>query len=203
MNFDELQKQWQSQSGGFKLSIDADVLLKEVQRNKESFESTVFWRDVREVGVALVLAPLFLCQAAKSASWSLSLPGFACIFVGVFMIADRIFQKRKYPKSNNSLVNCIEISSAQVQHQIWLLKNVLWWALLPLGISIAVFWGDVAWQVRNDNGTGLRFIGECFVGLIVLYAGIYYLNQWAVRKYLIPRRQELEQLLRSLQNDNS
>ena len=35
MNFDELQKQWQSQQGGFKLRIDADVLLKEVQRNKE------------------------------------------------------------------------------------------------------------------------------------------------------------------------
>jgi hypothetical protein len=202
VNFDELQKQWQSQPSGFKLSIDADILLKEVQRNKESFESSVFWSDVREVGIAFVLAPLFFYWAVESNSWSLSLPGVACVFVGVFMVVDRILQKKKYPKPNDPLIGCIEISLAQVVHQIWLLKNVLWWYLLPFAIGISIFWGDVAWQVRNDTGTGLIFIGGCFVGLIVLYTGIYYLNQWAIHKHLITRKQELEQLLRSLQNDN-
>lgn len=202
MNFDELQKKWQSQQGGFKLRIGADVLLKEVQRNKENFESSIFWRDVREAGVALVMAVFFLYQGIKGNSWSLCLPGLACIFVGVFMIADRIIQKKKQPKPGDSLTGCIEISSAQVEHQIWLLKNVLWWYLLPFAIGIALFWGHVAWQVRNDPGTGLLFIGECFVGLSVLYTGIYYLNQWAVRKYLIPRKQELEKLLASLENNS-
>ena len=164
MNFDELQKKWQSQQGGFKLRIDADVLLKEVQRNKESFESSIFWRDVREAGGSLVMAVFFLYQGIKGNSWSLCLPGLACIFVGVFMIADRIIQKKKQPKPGDSLTDCIEISLAQVQHQIWLLKNVLWWYLLPFGIGIAVFGGDVAWQVRNDSGTGLRFIGWGRVG---------------------------------------
>jgi len=201
MNFDELQKKWQSQQGGFKLHIDADVLLKEVQRNKESFESSTFWRDVREAGGSLVLAPVFSYFAIKSNSWSLHFPALACIFVAAFMVIDRIIQKRKLPKPSDTLTGCIEISLVQVEHQIWLLKNVLWWYLLPFAIGISVFWGDAAWQVRNDTGTGLRFIGECFAGLIILYTGIYYLNQRAVRKYLIPRKQELEELLASLENN--
>jgi len=203
MNFDELQKKWQSQPSGFKLRIDADAFLKEVQRNKESFESSIFWRDVREAGGSLVLSVFFFHQSIKLSSWSLSLPGAACVFVGVFMIVDRLIQKKKYPKANDSLVNCIEISSAQVQHQIWLLKNVFWWYLLPFALGIAIFWVDVAWRVRNAPGTGVRSIAGWFVGLIVLYTGIYYLNQWTVRKYLIPRKQELEQLRNSLQNDNA
>ena len=32
--------------------IDAELLLKEVQRDERAFAATIFWRDVREVGVA-------------------------------------------------------------------------------------------------------------------------------------------------------
>ena len=34
MTFDELQKNWQDQPSGFRLSIDSELLLKEVQRNQ-------------------------------------------------------------------------------------------------------------------------------------------------------------------------
>ena len=201
MNFDELQKKWQSQQGGFKLRIDADVLLKEVRHNKESFESSIFWRDVREVGVFFALVPFFLYFALKFNLWSLYLPVLSCIFTGVFMILDRMIQKKKLLKSGDSLINCIETSLAQVEHQIWLLKNVLWWYLLPFIIGVSIFWVHVWWLARTASWTGL-FIGGCFVWLFAISVGVYYLNRYCVRKKLIPRKQELEQLLRSLQNDN-
>jgi len=202
MTFDELQKTWQSQESSFKLTIDSDMLLREVRRNKKCFESAVFWRDVREAGVSFVLAVFFLYQGTKSNLWSLYFPALACIFVGVFMIVDRVIQKGKLPKPSDSLAGCIKISLAQVEHQIWLLRNVLWWYLLPFAIGVALFWGHVGWQVRNKGPTGLIFIGGCFAGLIILFTGIYYLNQYAVRKELVPRKQELESLLNSLTNDN-
>jgi len=201
MTFDELQKTWQKDSGASKLTIDSGMLLREVKRNREHFASAIFWRDVREAGGSLVLAVFFLYQGMKSNLWSLYLPALACIFVGAFMIVDRVIQKKKLPKPSDSLAGCIKNSLAQVEHQIWLLRNVLWWYLLPFAIGVALFWGHVGWQVRNDSGTGLIFIGGCFVGLIFLCTGIYYLNQYAVRKGLTPRRQELESLLRNLTND--
>ena len=59
MNFEDLQKAWQSQDAGAKVTINADVLLKEVRRNQRHFRATIFWRDVREVGVAFLLTLLF------------------------------------------------------------------------------------------------------------------------------------------------
>ena len=200
MNFDELQKQWQSQSGGFKLRINADILLKEVQRNKENFESSIFWRDVREAGGSIVMAPVISYLALRYNLPMLHFLALACIFVAAFIIIDRIIQKKKFPRPNESLAGCVAISLAQMQHQIWLIKNVFWWYLLPFVIGISLFWGDVAWQMHN--WAGLTFIGGCFVGLFILYTGVYYLNQYAVRKVLIPRKQELEELLKSIKDNN-
>jgi len=59
MNFETWQKAWQSQDIGAKVIINADVLLKEVRRNQQHFRATIFWRDVREVGVAFLLTLFF------------------------------------------------------------------------------------------------------------------------------------------------
>jgi drug/metabolite transporter (DMT)-like permease len=202
MTFDELKKTWQEEETGLKVTVDSDILLASVKRNKEYFASAIFWRDVREGGLAFLGAVFFLYQGMKSDLWSLYLPALACIFVGAFMIVDRVIQKKKLPKPSDSLAECIRISLAQVEHQIWLLRNILWWYLLPFAVGIALFWGHVGWQVHNDTATGLIFIGGCFVGLIFLYIGIYYLNQYAVRKVLIPRKDELGSLLKNLTNDS-
>ncbi len=202
MTFNELQKTWRKDAGISKLTIDSDSLLREVKRNKEHFESTIFWRDVRETGGSFVVAVFFLYQGAKFNLWSLYIPALACVFVGVFMVIDRVIQKGRLPKPNDPLAGCIKISLAQVKHQIWLLKNIIWWYLLPFTVGISLFWGYEGWKARSNNPIGLIFIGGCFVGLIIIYTGVYCLNQYAVRKELLPRKQELESLLKMLTNDS-
>jgi hypothetical protein len=72
MNFEELQKAWQSQGHGPQLALDANLLLKEVRRNKWHFEVMLFWRDTREVGVAAGLTVLFLFWGIRDRVWSLN-----------------------------------------------------------------------------------------------------------------------------------
>jgi len=206
MTFDELQKTWQSQESSFSLSIDSDMLLREIKRNKKHFESAIFWRDVREVGVCFLLVIFFFYYGLKGNVWELLLLALLVAWVGVFMIVDRIVQKRKRPKFTESLIGCIKSSLAQVVHQIWLLKNVLWWYLLPPGIGLGIFIGSAALSIIRDfsgkySKIGLLFIFGYAVFCILLYWGIYHLNQWAVRKKLNPRKAELEQLLDSLEKD--
>ena len=72
--FDKLQKAWQCQHPSAKLTINAnaDVLLKEVRRNQQQFRTTIFWRDVREVGASAVLAVVSLACGIRWHWWSLA-----------------------------------------------------------------------------------------------------------------------------------
>jgi hypothetical protein len=203
MTFDELQKKWQSQKDGGKLSINSDLLFKEVRRNKKSFESSIFWRDFREVGACIPVAIFFFYCGMKMGIWSLFIAALSMIVVGAFLVIDRIFVKRRQPKFNSELMSCIESSLAEVKHQIWLLKNVLWWYLLPPGIGIGVFLLHFAFlMAKSLEGKplvhSLLFTFAYAIFCVFFCWGVYWLNQRAVRKVLFPRKQELEQLLASI-----
>ena len=203
MTFDELQKTWQSQQANPRLAIDPDMLLKEVERNKKSFEAVVFWRDVREIGVAILLVAVFLYFGIKDSLWPMCLLALICLWVGVFMVADRIVQKRRQPCLSDSLFNCVKKSLAQINHQVWLLRNILWWYLTPLGVGLIIWFSycGISVMINEKPSIGyLLFFPVCIVGTILLYWGVYWLNQWAIRKELVPRKNELEDILNNLKN---
>jgi small-conductance mechanosensitive channel len=205
MTFDELQKSWQAQQVDPRLVIDSELLLKEVKRSKEYFESAILRRDIREIGCAVLLAAFFLYFAIKYNLWPIWLLAILCLWIAVFMFVDRTVQRKKQPCLSDSLFNCIKSSLTQVNHQIWLLKNVLWWSLLPLGAGLIIWFcycGLSAMLSENPSTKYLLFILMCVVSTLLLYWGVYWLNQYAVRKELLPRKQELEQLLNSLKNSH-
>lgn len=205
MTFDELQKNWQHHESGYHVSIDSEMLLKEVKRNKESFKATIFWRDVREIGVAIPLFIYFLYVGLKEYEWPLLLIALGVLFVAVFMIVDRISQRRKQPKRDETLMGCIESSQAEIEHQIWLLKNVFWWYLLPpvIGMVVSIS-GVVLSIIRGFSGKwsmlALVVVLGCSAVAAFILRGVYLLNQKAVCKELVPRREELEGLAGSLKN---
>ena len=209
MKFEDLQNQWQKEGGKSSLEIDYDVLFKEVKRNKSYFEAMVFWRDVREVGVGLGLVVFFLYFGIKDDVWPLYLLSYLCLFVSLFIVIDRICFKKSKPHKEDSLRDCVENSVAEVNHQIWLLRNVFWWYLLPPTIGLIVFFSST--KIHRYTQRGLLeettiiqnliwpLLGE-FLLLVLVYGGVYLLNQYAVKKELRPRKQELEDLLQSIVN---
>jgi D-alanyl-D-alanine carboxypeptidase len=92
---------------------------------------------------------------------------------------------------------------AQVEHQIWLLRNVFRWYLLPFTISILAFFAHVSWLRSEEWLEALAFATFLFVFVLGLYSFVYYLNQNAVRTQLEPRRQELLALLASLRDETT
>jgi hypothetical protein len=184
------------------MAIDAELLLKEVRRNQQYFTAMIFWRDVREVGTALLLVPLWLYMGVKLSlpwTWYLTVP--VLVWVAGYMLADRMRHRRQPPEPGEPLRQRVQSSLAQVEHQIWLLRNIVWWYLLPLTLPILAFFGQVAWNVRS-GGLLTAFAMAGLVGIVVIVlAGAYRLNQNAVRTELVPRRQELEALLMSLKDE--
>ncbi len=95
---DNFRQAWQAQSSQTRLTIDAELLLDEVRRNERNFTAMTFWRDVREVSVALLLVPLWLYLGVKQSSpwtWYLTVP--ALLWVAGYMLADRMRHKRQPP----------------------------------------------------------------------------------------------------------
>ena len=201
MNFEQLQNQWQQQNKGDTMIIDTSILLKEVQRNKKQFDSMIFWRDVREAGGSFVMMVVFIWLTIHENTLSLLFPGLACLFVGTYMIVKRKRFKKEHPYSdhNATLSQCIQNSLAHVNYQIWLLKNLFWWYLLPFILGISIFWIWVAWIAR-DSLFALLFISGCFVFMFLVDLGIYKANQIAIAEELQPRKDELEALLNSINN---
>jgi hypothetical protein len=197
MLFDDLQKTWQSQSSA-RLNVPADVLLREVRRNQRNFRMTIFWRDFREVFVAAVMTVFFALQGIKGAGWPWVLLGGMCLFVGGFILVDRFRRRGRAARFGDSLLGCVEASLENVEHQIWLLRNVLWWYILPLVIGMAIALVHMA--VQPDELPWLRWAVFGAVGALcaAVCAGIYWINQWAVRSELEPRRLELLAMRESL-----
>jgi hypothetical protein len=157
---------------------------------------TVFWRDVREVGVAFALALWFLWRGT-SHDWAVIL---ACVWIGLFMIVDRVWQRRKRPILNDPLKACLQSSRSEVSHQIWLLRNVLWWYLLPLVLGLAIRLMDPVLRTILSGSPSLSSWVRYLIIWVPVFWGVYWLNQYAVRKHLQPRLQELDALLADLKH---
>ena len=100
MNFDDYQKAWQAQDSRPNVALNADALLEEVRRKQQGFRRMIFWRDVREVGVAAVLVPVFI-HSGLTVSWTLHLAAFGCFVVG----ADIAEENLKIAKTSYALRN--------------------------------------------------------------------------------------------------
>src|SRR5262249_6653928 len=160
----------------------------------------IFWRDVREVGISLLMVPLWVYLGIRASlpwTWYLMVP--ALLWIAGYMLADRIRHGRQ-AETGEPLRQHVGSSLAQGEHQIWLLRNVFWWYLLPRGLSFLAFCSQVAWHMRSGGRWTAFAVIDAVAVVAVVYAGIYQLNQYAVRAELEPRHQELEALLMSLKD---
>ncbi len=204
MNPDPFQQAWKAESTQTRVTIDIDSLSKEVQRSQQGFQSMILWRDVREAGTALLLIPVWLVMGLASSqpwSWYLSLPVF--VWIAAFILVDRRRHPQRPSAPGEPLGFYAKESLVQVEHQIWLLRNVHWWYLLPSGLAVMAYFLHVSWQI---SGTWWLFVPAAIfwsLFVLVIYGAIYWLNQFAVRKTLEPRRQDLLKLVASLEDESN
>jgi hypothetical protein len=203
MDPDDYQQAWQTHSSQTRVTVDADLLLKEVQRNQLDFRATILRRDVIEVGVGLLLLPYwFYAGITHSLPWTWYLTVPALIWIIGFFLVDRMRHPQRPSEPGAPLLQSVQESLAQVEHQIWMLRNIFWWYLLPPSISISAFFVHVTWLSFEEWLDALGFTTFLFVFLFALYYLIYELNQRAVRLQLEPRRRELLTLLASLGDES-
>lgn len=202
MDPDDFQKAWHAQSSQTRVTIASDLLRKEVQRSERNFRATIFHRDLREVAVGLVMLPVWFYLGHKALlpwTWWLGIP--AITWVILFIVVDRFLHRERPSEPGAPLVDSVKTSLATTEHQIWLLRNVFWWYLLPFTIAILAFFVQVTWLRHSDFPSILASLVPAVLFVFALYGFVYWLNRRAVRTDLEPRREELLTLLETLGDD--
>lgn len=204
MDPDSYQKAWHSQSSQARVTIAADLLLKEVQRSQRNFRAMIFYQDFREGVIGFFMLPLwFFLGYWLYLPWTWYLVVPAITWVILFILVDRIRHKQQPSGPGEPLLDCVRVSLNQVEHQIWLRRNVFWWSLLPFTIAILAFLAQFAWLHHSGFWPIILALVPYVVFLLVLYGFVYYLSQRAVHRELEPRRQELLTLLATLGDETA
>jgi hypothetical protein len=205
MDPDNYQQAWQAHSSHKRVTINADLLLKEVERNQRKFRAEIFWRDYREIGAAILALMLWFYLGDRWSSpwtWYLTVP--VLVWMAGFMLMYRVRHKQKPSKPDEPLLQCLKRSLTDVEDQIWLLRNVFWWYLLPPGISLLAFLVHVTWLKSEDWLDALSDVNIFIIlEVIAVWYFLYWATQHTVRSHLEPRCQELLTLLTSLRDETT
>lgn len=206
---DELKSAWKAQPLPRQITINADVLLQQLRRNKARFTSEILWSTVFMilgwVVVAFGVIGFGVHLLRRGVPWEATSGVF---FLGIILLAigaytaytalDRSRYMRRVSLSAPVLA-CAEESLALMRYEIQLWGNVLWWLLLPLAlgaesVALGFAWTlGVHWLVSPFAFAWLGF-------LVILTLGGSWFGRWYVRTYYEPRRQELEALVRELKS---
>jgi hypothetical protein len=200
MNLDELPSAWGCQNW----RINTENLAESMQRLDRSFSRTIFWRDAREIGVSLGLIPVWIGLGIGLSlpwTWYLAIPGLG--WIAGFMLVDRVRQRWSEPAAGGSLRSGVEWTLSQVEHQIWLLRHVHWWYLLPLAAPMLAFVGQLAWETTPPVWFTALVTAIVVAVLAGAFGFVYWLNQSAVRKELEPLRGRLQSALAALTEDEA
>jgi hypothetical protein len=189
MNDDALKKLWQEQkieSGPFPPDREQIAL---VRRKMKKFARGIFWRDMRELGAGIFVV-LFFVHALFHIHAALAQAGcWIVILSAIFIDAKLIHARRRVPAPNPaaSLRETLRTEIQRVEVQIRLLRSVLWWYLLPLIVGADLFFVGC----NRDPVDDAVYLSTT----AAVSAFIYWLNQYAVKKHLVPMKTELETLL--------
>lgn len=197
MDPDIFQQAWQAQSSQTKVTFRADVLMQELQHDQRLFAQMISWRDYVEIAVAILLLPVWFYMGHTLRlpwTWYLTVP--VLIWEIGFIVVNRIRNPQLPIEPSEPLITSVNNSIKSVEHQIWLLRNIFWWYLLPPGVSILIFFIHVGWLTAD----WWHFLGN-FLLVVVIYTLTYVVNQRGVKLDLEPRRRKLLILLSALQDD--
>lgn len=191
--WEEIEKDWerlQSESQPPSEDVIADV-----RQRADRLRRQLFFRDLGEIGAAgfVIIAFSFLAMTTSSL---LAMAGSILIIVhavavSVILLAGRRVGGKHNPGDPPATEFRRQIRG--VEAQITLLQRVLWWYILPGNIGVLlVFIGlvDSAWM--------LTFLS---VGLVLFSIWVWWINQEAARKDLIPWRDHLRTIIQQLEEN--
>ena len=198
MNIEELQNLWRGQNTPEPIAPRAlELTVMNLQAEDRAFAREIWLRDVREAAASLVVSGFFAAIAVSAAgegrtAWPLWTAAAIPLVVMGILFLDRMRHRHLRPANGDTLMGELERTLARLQHQEWLVCNVIWWYLLPLVAAI----GIVGLDGVRETGAPIP-VQFLLGGLMVALIGwvgrwVWGRNQDALNSTLRPRIAELQ-----------
>lgn len=196
MNIDELKSRWQADApNGVLPERTESEMLDYVKQRQRRFRRQLLFRDGLETLAAVVVFGLF-AMWFPAVGWfarsGLLLVMASCVFIVWRLHATR--RRRGGAADECPVTEVLRTEIERTGDQIRLLKTVLWWYFSPIAVGAML----VVAGIRGMSSFTLWYA----LGVVMLGAGIHYLNQLSVRRELEPRRRELESMLAAMESDD-
>jgi hypothetical protein len=190
MNDDELKKLWQQQTINDH-NLSAAQLLSAMQNKMSQFRRDVRARDFGELLACAIVVIIFGFYAFYERTPIVRVGWLLVIGGAVFVAGKIIHARRSAPPAapGATVVESLRAELHSVRTQSRLLGAVLWWYLLPLGVGLLVATWGMPIHLHAKIPATLLYVA--------LFTFIYWLNQAARSKRLLPLEAQLESMLRS------
>jgi hypothetical protein len=186
MNEAELKSLWQRQELQPPVSLPDAEIMNRMRQKLRQFDRNIFRRDMREgvacaVVVGMFLWEFFVESAALARTGCIVVIAAAVVIFGKLVVRRHFKTKRGEP---DSVKEFLEKERRKMTREIFLLRSVFWWYILPLLVGEELFVFGLPRPLANK----LVATAVC----VAVSGFVYWLNQRAVRKYLVPLQEEME-----------
>jgi len=163
-------------------------MMRTMKERSERYDRKLFWRDVREIGAAVLVAAFYGHEAA-TAGEPLALAGALVVVAGAALVVWMLLRARTDTVSERGATRAERVRAdvGKVDAQIRLLETVHWWYLAPLVVGLTL-------MTAASGIGGWREV----LTLGAVYGGSYlvwHLNRRAADSGLRPHRRELARAL--------
>lgn len=186
MNDEELRTLW-NKHGQLHPSSSALSDLEAIRRKTSALHRVLKGRDVREILVSIVIILVFGYYLI-SIPHPLTRAGSTVVIAAALLICAKLLACRRLAAKadpTSPVVEWLRNEHGRMQQEAELMRTIGWWYLGPIWIGTNLFF----WGFPNQT-LPAKF---CYsIVTFVLFAGIYWLNQYARRKQLLPVLGDLE-----------
>ncbi|GAB2532530.1 hypothetical protein [Rufibacter soli] len=188
----DLKNLWQNSPSRESIHVNQTLLLQQVNQEADALARKIKIRDRLEIGVALVMMPLF-GVVAWFIPFALTKLGAALVVVWCGWVVSKLRKARRHGTQDPSLPldQFLLQYRGYLQRQVQLLKGVLYWYLLPFSGCMLLFFAGFPLGARQLLGPGAV--------VLAMNVLVYFLNKLAVQKELQPQLDKVNQTLAALE----
>lgn len=176
-----------------RVRLDKALLLHDVDKQLQQVEREIKFRNALEIGLAIVLLPMFLLVAIFI-PFVFTKIGSVVIMAFCVLIIYKLRQVRKYKPAQltKPLKEYLQDQRLYLYKEMQLLANVAYWYIAPFLVGFVLF-------ILGFSEMGAIVLAVGIGGAIVLSMIIYYLNRNQVNKTFKPLLAKLDTTLATLE----
>ena len=204
MDFEDLKIVWESQNEKPLFAINEDGLHSILRRKSRRFKRSIFWRDLREIGISLAMFLILLYLgsipdyglAKDLVLWEIVALFTAAglwLFYALYILVHRKRQESRERQYTSSLRGDLDREIAQTEYQIRMAKNILWWGLLPTWVAALL-----VILVTVESGWARLLL--ILAVLLYMVGAELWTKKRKIKRDFLPRQRELESLRDKLAN---